>query len=188
MNTKSRAIRKKLLREAEGYIDLAMAMDDRWPLGLDSRTLLSDRAIEALDCLARAAAETSIAWYLRGQAHRVSERYSDAIDCLRKSLELNSDNIGAYLALGWCFKRVGKVGMAIEALEAALETGSEVAMVHYNLACYWALVNKGDSAAYHLGLAIDLNPDYRNLVATEHDFDLVRHHPDFQATVRPIVI
>ena len=188
MNTKTRTIRKKLLREAEGYLDLAMAMDDRWPLEVDFRKTLAGRAIETLDRIDRSRAEPSAAWYLRGQAHRIAERYIEAIECLRKSLELNSDNIGAYLAIGWCFKRVGKVGMAIEALEGALEIGSEVAMVHYNLACYWALVNKADSAAYHLSLAIDLNPDYRELVALETDFDRVRNDPEFQAIVRPLAI
>ncbi len=188
MNAKTRTIRKKLLREAEGYLDLAMAMDDCWPLEKPYRAVLASRAIDSLDRMDRSETVPSVAWYLRGQAHRIAEQYADAIESLRKSLELNSDNIGAYLALGWCYKRVGKIGMAIETLEAALEIGGEIAMVHYNLACYWALVNKADSAAYHLGLAIDLEPDYRERVAAEPDFDLVRNHRDFQAIVRPLPI
>jgi tetratricopeptide (TPR) repeat protein len=187
MSALERARRKKLLREAEGYLDLIMAMDDRQPLDAAYRTILAENALNCLDQIAATSTVHSIDWYLRGQAYRLCERYSEGIDCLRRSLEMNSENLGAYLALGWCFKRVGKLGLAIEALESALEIGAEQPMVHYNLACYWALCNKASAAAFHLTIAFELSPEFRSLVADEPDFDLIRTHPEFLAATKALV-
>lgn len=186
MNLIERSRRKKLMLEAEGYLDLIMSMDDRWPLELEQRIVLAECALSRLNHVAERYRVWSIDWYLRGQAYRLCEHYEDAADCLRKSLELNSDNIGAYLALGWCYKRLGQIPLAINALESALELGSEIAIVHYNLSCYWALSNEAEIAAFHLTAAIDLNSDFRHLVDREPDFDLVREHPEFIAAVKSL--
>jgi tetratricopeptide (TPR) repeat protein len=124
--------------------------------------------------------------YLRGQAFRLSARYEQAIQCLSQSLEQNSDNVPAYLALGWCFKRTGHLDLAIEALESALELDGEGSIIHYNLACYWSLSNQPHLASFHLTAALDLNPEFRELIANEPDFDPIRNHPDFLAATKVV--
>jgi tetratricopeptide (TPR) repeat protein len=175
-------IRRKLwVQQAEGYLDLIMAFDDRWPLDQTLRVRLADAAIERLDFIAHELKVQSHDLYLRGQAFRLSGRYDQAIQCLNRSLEMNSDNVPGYLALGWCYKRTGNLDLAIDALESALQIDGEGSIIHYNLACYWSLLNQATLAVFHLTAALDLNPDLRELIAKEPDFDPIRRHPEFMA-------
>lgn len=184
MKSTDRIRRKKWLRQAEGYLDLIMSFDDRWPLSQIERTKLADAAIERLDCIASEMKLQSHDLFLRGQAFRLSGRYEQAITCLNQSLALNSDNVPGYLALGWCHKRTGHLDLAIDALESALELDGEGSIIHYNLACYWSLSNEPQLAAFHLTAALDLNPDFRELIASEPDFDPIRSHPEFVAATK----
>ena len=140
--------------------------------------------IQRLDNYAKNRVET---WYLEGQAYRVMERYSDAICALDRAAELDHDNIHVWLALGWCHKRTGRMDKAIEALEEALQVNDRQAIVHYNLACYWSLVRNVKFAIRFLEQAFELDPAYRDLVASEHDFDPIREHPRFQELMSVIV-
>jgi len=90
------------------------------------------------------------------------------------------------LALGWCHKRTGHLDLAIEALESALELDGEGSIIHYNLACYWSLSHQPTLSIYHLTVALDLNPDFRDVIAAEPDFDPIRNHPDFLAITKVI--
>ena len=186
MRSNDRTRRKKWLRQAEGYLDLIMAFDDRWPLSEVERTKLADAAIERLDSIAHEMKIQSHDLYLRGQAFRLSGRYAQAISCLTQSLSLNSDNVPGYLALGWCHKRTGQLDLAIDALESALVIDGEGSIVHYNLACYWSLSNQPHLATFHLTAALDLNPDFRELIAQEPDFDPIRTHPEFIAATKVV--
>jgi len=147
---------------------------------------MADAAIERLDCIAHEMKVQSHDWYLRGQAFRLSSRFEQAIECLNQSLAMNSDNVPCYLALGWCHKRTGHLDLAIEALESALELDGEGSIIHYNLACYWSLSHQPTLSIYHLTVALDLNPDFRDVIAAEPDFDPIRNHPDFLAITKVI--
>ena len=46
--------------------------------------------------------------------------------------------LSLWLALGWCYKRIGRIDLAIESLEEALSIEPNDALIHYNLACYWS--------------------------------------------------
>ena len=186
MNNIERIRRKKWLRQAEGYLDLILAFDDRWPLAQVERTKLADAAIEQLDCIASSMKVQSQDLYLRGQAFRLSGRFEQAISCLNQSLEKNSDKVPCYLALAWCHKRTGNLDLAIDALETALEIDGEASIIHYNLACYWSLSNQPTLAVFHLTAALDLNPDYREMIAREPDFDPIRNHATFLAATKVV--
>ena len=61
-------------------------------------------------------------------------------------------HVHIWLALGWCYKRNGRIDLAIESLEEALAAEPNDALVHYNLACYWSLAkNKRQALAYFRG-------------------------------------
>lgn len=186
MTSTERIRRKKWLRQAEGYLELIMSFDDRWPLSPSERTKLADAAIERLDCIAHEMKLQSHDLFLRGQAFRLSGRFDQAISCLNQSLEMKSDNVPGYLALGWCHKRTGHLDLAIDALESALELDGEGSIIHYNLACYWSLSNQPHLATFHLTAALDLNPDFRELIANEPDFDPIRTHPEFVAATKVV--
>ncbi len=45
-------------------------------------------------------------------------------------------------ALGWCYKRLARLDLAIHSLEQALVDDPECALLHYNLACYSSLASQ----------------------------------------------
>ena len=139
--TNQRIRRKQLLREAEGYLDLATAFGDRWPLPSHLRDGMAQRALDALEGLRSCGGCKGIVAYLQGQALRLMERHREAINALERSAELDPSNIHIWLALGWCYKRTGRLDLAIQSLEEAMSIDANQAIVYYNLACYWSLAN-----------------------------------------------
>jgi tetratricopeptide (TPR) repeat protein len=172
--------RRQLLREAEGYLDLATALVDRFALAAPLRNLMAQRALATLDRLDSRASNKATVNYLRGQALRIMQRYREAIASLERSAELDPTNIHIWLALGWCFKRTRRLDLAIQSLEEALSIDEQQAIVHYNLACYWSLAENPKLALGYLTRAFEIDPTYRDLVAAEEDFDPIREHPGFR--------
>ncbi len=163
--------RQQLVLQAEGYLELGMA----------------DRALAVLARCGDADSLSEHALYLKGQGLRELGRFREALDPLWRAAQANPDNISVWLALGWCYKRTGKLDRAIESLEEALIVAPQDALVHYNLACYWSLVENKKQALSYLARAFDLEDEYRSLVAGETDFDPIRDDPAFQALVRVTV-
>ncbi|HEY2826088.1 MAG TPA: tetratricopeptide repeat protein [Pirellulales bacterium] len=177
----NRLQRQQLVREAEGYLDLALVFGDQWTLPMQVRDCLARRALTAIEHLGESASQSPQVQLIRGQAFRMLERYKDALIPLAAAAAGDPQNVDTWLALGWCYKRTGRLDLAIESLEEALDLEPGSAMVNYNLACYWCLArNKRQSLAY-LSHAISLDGSFRNLVDSEHDFDPLRADPDFQA-------
>ena len=127
------------------------------------------------------------AFYLRGQSLRALGRFGEALEPLSRAAQGSPGNISVWLALGWCYKRTGKLDRAIESLEEALAAEPDDALVHYNLACYWSLVKNKRQALVYLSRALDLEDEYRTLVPDEPDFDPLRDDPAFQMLVRVAV-
>jgi len=175
----SRIRKQKLLREAEGYLELLSACHEKWSPEPRTRDPLARRAIAALAQLDLTDTREPYVLYLRGHALRDMERYAEAIEPLREAAEIEPESIPTWIALGWCHKRTGRLDLAIEALEEALAADPEQAIVHYNLACYWSLAGNADLALTYLANAFELDPAYRRRVAKEHDFDPIRKHPSF---------
>ena len=179
MSGYSRIRRQQLVQEAEGYIDLAMCLSDRWSLDDSHRVRMANRSIAALDLLDAEQMDHPRVLYLRGQAYRLMHEYRHALPPLQRASELDPENIHVNLAIGWCFKRIGRIEAAIQALEEALEVRGDEAILHYNLACYWSLAQNLGLALSHLSIAFDLEPDYRDMALGEEDFDGLRDHPEF---------
>jgi tetratricopeptide (TPR) repeat protein len=179
--------RHRMISEAEGYLDLIMVLADRWPLSPAIRDRVARRALSLAESIEDAGDSTGQAPLLKGQALRAMERHDEAIACLSQAADLDPENVHTWLALGWCYKRVGRIDLAIESLEEALTVAPEEAIIHYNLACYWSLASNVELALEYLAQALDINPNYRDLVAQEADFDPIRDEPGFQALVSVIV-
>ena len=157
--------RMKLQHQAEGYLELD----------------LPKQALQLLDRLGEADSVDVRTLSLRGEALRSLERYVDAIVPLRKVAELEPENVKVLLALGWCQKRIGRIDLAIEALEAALAADSEEPLIRYNLACYHSVAGDKRQALAFLEQALALDPNYRRLIDDEPDFDPLRNDPEFHA-------
>jgi Flp pilus assembly protein TadD len=169
--THERIRRQQLITQAEGYLELGMAR-------------------HALEVIARCGDAESLgdhALYLKGESLRSLGQFREALKPLGEAAQRNPDNVHVWLALGWCHKRCGRIDLAIESLEEALAVEPNDPLIHYNLACYWALVGKKRQALSYLARAFDLKDDYRGLVVGEPDFDPIRSDPAFQALVKVTV-
>jgi tetratricopeptide (TPR) repeat protein len=182
-----RVRRQQLLREAEGYLDLMMVFADQWPLRPEVRDRLGERVLSTLELLHHDAGRHGHVLYLRGQALRAMERYAEALPALKEASECHPDNLHIWLALGWCYKRTGRLDLAIQALEDAINVDPGQAIIYYNLACYWALAKNAKLAVAYLARAFDIDPNYRDLVSDERDFDPIRGHRDFLSITSVIV-
>ena len=183
MSTIDRVRRKQLIREAEGYLDLTSLFDDRWSLDAHLKTAMADRAIECLSQVNNPQGFKPHVLFLKGQAHRVAGRLAMAANCLEQSTRLDPENVHSLLALAWCYKRIDRVDLAIETLQQAITVDAESAIVRYNLACYWALTGNVKQTVRYLAMAFEIDSKYRDMVAREPDFDLVRESPHFQAII-----
>jgi Flp pilus assembly protein TadD len=156
---------QQIERQAEGFLELGMAQN-------------------ALETLARAGTQPNLSahgHYLRGEALRTLERYEEALLPLRRAATLAPTSIHVWLALGWCYKRTGRLELAIQSVQRALEFQPREALLHYNLACYLSLARQKRPALVHLSRAFALDPKYRAMVDAEPDFDPIRSDPKFQA-------
>jgi tetratricopeptide (TPR) repeat protein len=174
MATLEQVKRRQHIQMAEGYLDLAEMFEDRWSLSLEKRKMLADRAIITLNQVHNPLGLKPQILFLKGQAHRIAGRLNLAVRSFRKSSNLDPENLHCLLALAWCYKRTNELDKAIEAMIVGLRLEPESAITHYNLACYQALALETEQALKHLAIALELNPEYRDRVPQEKDFDGIR--------------
>src|SRR4029079_2545895 len=187
MSDPNRIRRQQIVREAEGYLDLITVFGDRMPCRPDARDQLARRVLKTLDRIDNAGGLKAHVLLLRGQALRAMENFTGPVPLLKEAAEIEPQNVHIRLSLGWCFKRCRRLDLAIQALEEALEADASQAIVHYNLACYWSLAGNVKLAVAYLSQAFDLEPEYREHVLREADFDPIRTYPHFQALNSVIV-
>jgi tetratricopeptide (TPR) repeat protein len=181
VSTFNRLLRQQLVREAEGYLDLALVFGDQWILPEAIRNRLAQRSLNVVDHLAENSAVSPQVQLIKGQALRTMERFKEALEPLSAAAEADPQNVDTWLALGWCHKRTGRIDLAIESLQEALEVEPGSGIINYNLACYWSLARNKREALTHLSQALALDSGFRHLIDAEHDFDPLREDPDFQA-------
>ncbi len=171
MNTSNRIRHQRLLREAEGYLELS----------------LPHLALGALDRIQDPGSFKGHKLWLLGEALRELARYDEGAAALEEASDLQPSNVPIYLALGWCYKRLNRLDAAIGALQRARDVASDQAIVHYNLACYYSLAHNKAASLESLTKALAIDPEYREKVNEEPDFDPLRGDADFQALTSIIV-
>jgi len=174
------AKRRQLIQMAEGYLELAVLFEEKWCLADPLRRKLAKRAIDCLNKIRSPLGHKPYILFLKGQAHRVANRFVQALKFFEQSEKLDPESLHCLLAMAWCYKRTERLGEAIRAMEKAIKIEPDSAIAHYNLACYEALAQNSNLALIHLSIALDLNGAYCERVAAEEDFDSIRHLPSFQ--------
>jgi tetratricopeptide (TPR) repeat protein len=154
---------RRALESAQGYLLLEMP----------------DAALRELRIFQSLPQVTIAAEQLRGEAYRQKEEYEQALQHFERVVAAGESNLELLMSMAWCYKRIGRLDRAIEAMRAAYRDSPKEAIVLYNLACYLSLAGERDEALSWLGRAFRLDPKYRQLVASETDFDPIRNHPDF---------
>ena len=171
MKTQDRNRLNKIQREAEGYLELG----------------LPQQALNALNRLGNPVDCGTTTQYLLGETLRSLERYGEALVPLQRAAQADPENVHVWLALGWCYKRIGRLDQAIQALDKAVAADPAEPLLHYNIACYYSLAGSKPQALEHLSRALALDSQYRYLIDDESDFDPLRNDPDFQALTSAIV-
>jgi Flp pilus assembly protein TadD len=181
MTDLSRLRQQVILRHAAGYVELGELLVEHDKPVPPSATRLLFRAVEELERLPDSVRSTPAAQLLEGEALRALGRWEAALLPLGGVVERNPQSTEAWLGLGWCLKRLGRLDEAMDALRRGLESVPEEAILHYNLACYLSLTGDIPTAVEHLTRAISLDGRYRELTEAEKDFDPIRHDPLFVA-------
>lgn len=165
MNALRRQRLTRVCRQAEGYLELGMPQHALSSLQKQGKLVHGD----ARGC------------YLLGETLRELRRYRQAVYPLRRSLELIPDDVNVHIALAWCYKRTGRLEMAIDVLEHAVQIEPGAAILHYNLACYWSLAHDRRRTLQHLALALEIDGNFRDFVWQEPDFEPMRGDPLFRS-------
>lgn len=159
----------RIAREAEGYYELG----------------LHDDAIERCDLLLEKGWMELMALAMKAECLRALERWEEGAALYERVLGLDPENVGAFVGLGWCRKRAGRLDLAIESMERLLAARPDEGIGLYNLACYLSLLGDRAGAFDHLDRAIREDDEFRRLAREEEDFDLVRRDPRFARLVAP---
>ncbi|MCC9606840.1 tetratricopeptide repeat protein [Blastopirellula sp. JC732] len=179
MNSLQETRRLRRIREVEGYLDLILSASSQLSATFEAKRTVALRAISLLDEIDELDGSSSDTLYLRGQTYRTLDEHDKAIECLRQVCDDDPADIHVWLALGWSYKRLGRLDLAIEALEEAMCQDPAQPIIHYNLACYWALAKNIRLSLEYLAQACEINSSFRELVGNEPDFDAIRNDPEF---------
>ena len=181
MTAMTRLRRQAILKQAGGYIELGeLLVDGDRPLPVSAAKLLG-RALELLAELPEPTRSLPGTKLLEGEALRALGRWEDALAPLRSVTVEEPPRLEAWLGIGWCLKRLGRLDEAIAVLEQGLEATPRQPILHYNLACYLSLGGSVQAAIEHLARAIAIDGRFRDLTEVEPDFDPIRSDPRFVA-------
>lgn len=180
-------LRQLYLRQAAGYIELGeLLVDADAPVPLTARKLLQ-RALGELDHLPDPSRQGVAASLLEGRALRALGAWSEALVPFQRAAEAAPEELDAWLGLGWCYKRLGRLPEAIAALRSGLEAAPGQPLLLYNLSCYHSLAGNVTAAVDFLTRAISIDDRFRDLTGAERDFDPIRGDPRFVAATCVVV-
>lgn len=102
-----------------------------------------------------------------GQAYLYNEQYAPAVENFKKVIEMAPDIAEGYVNLTTAYLRQNLPTDAREWCLRALETFPKTALLHYNLACAYALEGASQKSVNSLTQAVTLNPDLKALAEQE---------------------
>lgn len=102
-----------------------------------------------------------------GQAHLYAEGHAEAVANFKKVIEMAPDVAEGYINLTTAYLRQNLPVKARALCLHALQTFPKTALLHYNLACAYALAGEFQRAVDSLTQAVNLNPDLKTLAQEE---------------------
>ncbi|MFZ4732399.1 MAG: TPR end-of-group domain-containing protein [Pirellulales bacterium] len=178
-----------VLKESAGAIELVEGLLHTEQAPPPAVERLLDRVLHRLDRLGTPARDRDavFALLLRGEALRALGRLPESIAAFQTVANRDHEVVAAWVGLGWCHKRTGRLDLAIDCLRQALTASPDEPLLHYNLACYLSLSGDVAAAVEHLTRAISREGRYRTLTMGERDFDPIRSDPRFLEVTRVAV-
>jgi len=157
----------RLAREAQGYLELEL-----WPEALERANGLLEKGVLVEAALA-----------IKGEVYRGQERFEDGAGIFERILASDPGSVHAWVMLGWCRKRTGRLDLALKAMEDLLLAKPAEGIGLYNLACYCSLDGQHERALHYLERAIDAEEEFREHALSEEDLDSLREDPEFRRIV-----
>ena len=102
-----------------------------------------------------------------GQAYLYAEEYVLAVENFKKVIEMAPDIAEGYVNLTTAYLRQNLPADARASSLRALEIFPKTALLHYNLACAYALEGETQKAIGSLGQAVNLNPELKAFAQQE---------------------
>lgn len=133
---------------------------------------------------AKAKRQEAEGFFREGERLYEAKQYDQAVAELNQAIEYHPGHIRARLVLGITYLRLGKHDKAREQFQTAIKADANYAPAHYNLACYYALMNQHDLALQSLEKSITLNPRSRNWARSEPDLASLRKLDGFKRLMR----
>jgi tetratricopeptide (TPR) repeat protein len=118
-------------------------------------------------------------------AHAAEQSQLDfEIDFFTHILDRKADYVDVLRVLGNNLTLKGRYvqGLAID--KRLVQLRPKDALAHYNLACSYALLNRGDQALRTLRLAVELGYRDFRYMREDRDLDSIRHDPRFRQLLR----
>ena len=112
-------------------------------------------------------AEEPSAYNNLGQAHLYAEEYAEAIANFKKVIEMAPDMAEGYINLTTAYLQQNLPTDARVSCLHALQTFPKIALLHYNLACAYALEGEPQKAIDSLTQAVGLNPELKAFAQQE---------------------
>ena len=102
-----------------------------------------------------------------GQAYLYDGQYAPAVEHFKQVIEMAPDVAEGYVNLTTAYLRQNLPTEAREICLHALQTFPKTALLHYNLACAYALEGESQKSVTSLTQAVTLNPDLKALAQQE---------------------
>ena len=102
-----------------------------------------------------------------GQAHLYAEEYAEAVANFKKVIEMAPDIAEGHINLTTAYLRQNLPADARTSCMHALQTFPKTALLHYNLACAYALEGESQKAVNSLTQAVNLNPELKTFAQQE---------------------
>ena len=102
-----------------------------------------------------------------GQAYLYAEEYAPAVENFKKVIVMAPDIAEGYVNLSTAYLRQNSPADAREWCLRALKTFPKTDLLHYNLACAYALGGESQKAVDSLTQAVNLNPELKTLAQEE---------------------
>jgi tetratricopeptide (TPR) repeat protein len=147
------------------------------------------------------------AWTSLGMVLQFSGDVKGGIDAYRKAIEINPDHTSARERLdivlnrsldasgdslqaknawekGMALLKVRNLPAALEAFDKSIAAEPTNAIVFYNRACTYSMLNRKQEALRDVRTALNQESKFKKLAWDDPDFDNIKDDPEFQALVR----
>lgn len=144
---------KQVIRAASGWLELGMPED----------------ALNELKTLRKEDSKMPKVLQLKLAAEMAREDWDAASQSAINLCELDVDEPDYFLSAAYCLHELGLTDQAMKWLLRGPDALSEMAVYHYNLACYLWKLNEKERARNHLSKAVEMDGDLMDSARDDED-------------------